>query len=77
MFTSQQYRAKAAAFRAFLANPSRSPDQTKEFRRLEQTYTTLAENEEWMVLNIDKTIQRSKIRDNHTGPLRRKRKSRS
>jgi hypothetical protein len=31
---------------------------------LEQTYTTLAENEEWMAINIDKTVQRRKNRDN-------------
>jgi len=68
MFTAQQYRAKAAEFRAFLANTSRSPNETKEFRELEQTHTTLAENEEWMALHIDRTIQRSKICDNHTGP---------
>ena len=34
----------------------RSPNETSEFRNLEQTYTTLAENEEWMAINIDKTI---------------------
>jgi hypothetical protein len=60
MFTAKQYRAKAAEFRAFLTNTPRSPNQTSEFRDLEQTYTTLAENEEWMALHIDKTIQRRK-----------------
>jgi hypothetical protein len=45
MFTAQQYRAKAAEFRAFLTNTSRSPNETREFRDLEMTYTTLAENE--------------------------------
>jgi len=48
MFTAEQYRAKAAEFRVFLTNTSRSPNETREFRDLEQTYTTLAENEEWM-----------------------------
>jgi hypothetical protein len=53
MFTAEQYRAKAAEFRAFLTNTPRSPNETREFRDLEQTYTTLAENEEWMaVLSI-------------------------
>src|SRR6266513_757751 len=41
MFTAEQYRAKAAEFRAFLTNTSRSPNETSEFRDLEQTYTTL------------------------------------
>jgi hypothetical protein len=47
MFTAQQYRAKAAEFRAFLTNIPRSPNETRECRDLEQSYTTLAENEEW------------------------------
>jgi hypothetical protein len=58
MFTAEQYRAKAAEFRALLTNTPRSPNETKEFRDLEQTYTRLAENEEWMAVNHDKTIQR-------------------
>ena len=36
-----------------------------ELRNLEQTYTTLAENEEWIALNIDKTIQRRKDHGDH------------
>ncbi len=62
MFTAQQYRAKAAEFRAFLI----SPKETREFRDLEQTYTTLAENEEWMAVHLDKTIQRRKNSENRT-----------
>jgi hypothetical protein len=64
MFTAQQYRAKAAEFRSLLANASRSPNEKREFRDLEQTYTTLAENEEWMA--IDKTIQRGKKSEDRT-----------
>jgi hypothetical protein len=66
MFTAEQYRAKAAEFRTLLINTPRSPNETSEFRDLEQTYTTLAENEEWMVVNIDRTIRRRKYRNNHT-----------
>jgi hypothetical protein len=55
MFTAQQYRAKAAEFRAFLTNTSRSPNETREFRDLEKTYTTLAENEEWMAVHLNRT----------------------
>ena len=66
MFTAEQYRAKAAEFRTLLINTPRSPNETSEFRDLEQTYTTLAENEEWMVVNIDRTIRRRKYRDDHT-----------
>jgi hypothetical protein len=64
MFTSEQYRAKAAEFRALLTNTPRSPNETREFRDLERTYTMLAENEEWMAVNFDKTIPRRKDYDN-------------
>ena len=37
-----------------------------EFRDLEQIYTTLAENEEWMAGHIDKTIERRKNCDSRT-----------
>jgi hypothetical protein len=66
MFTAEQYRAKAAEFRPLLTNTLRSPNETKEFRDLEQTYTTLAENEGWMAVNVDKAIQRRKDYDNRT-----------
>jgi hypothetical protein len=66
MFTTEQYRAKAAEFRAFLTNIPRSPNETREFCDLEQIYTTLAENEEWMAVHIDRTVQRRKNYDNRT-----------
>ena len=64
MFTAEQYRAKAAEFRAFLTATPRSPNEMSEFRDFEQTYTTLAGNEEWMAVHIDKTVQRRKNWDN-------------
>ena len=66
MFTAEQFRAKAAEFRALLTNTARSPNETREFRDLEQTYTTLAENEEWMAVHTDKRIPRRKNYDNRT-----------
>jgi hypothetical protein len=64
MFTAKRYRAKAAEFKAFLTDTSRSPNEITEFRDLERIYTTLAENEEWMTIHLDKTIQRSKDHEN-------------
>jgi hypothetical protein len=58
MFTPKQYHAKAAEYRRLLADP-RSPAETREFRNLEQTYTILADNEEWLALNADKIIPAS------------------
>jgi hypothetical protein len=66
MFSAEQYRSKAAEFRTLLTNLPRSAKETSEFN-LEQTYTTLAENEEWMTSNIGMTIRRRKNRDNRTG----------
>src|SRR5260370_5172564 len=66
MFTAQQYRAKAAEFRKFVTQRARSKKETREFLDLEQTYTPLAENEEWMAVHLDKTIQRRKNSENRT-----------
>jgi hypothetical protein len=63
MFSAEQYRAKAAEYREMITNIPRSTNDTNEFRNLEQTYTTLAENEEWMAINVDRTIHRRKDRD--------------
>ena len=64
MHTAQQYRAKAAEFRALLADTVRSPDELRELRGLEQTYTTLAENEEWMEVHVGDTVPRRSTVDN-------------
>jgi hypothetical protein len=59
MFTAKQYRdrAKAAEYTELLKAAS-LPDETREFRRLEQSYRTLAENEEWMADNLEKINRR-------------------
>ena len=75
MLTAQQYRAKAAEFRTFLADTSRSPNEMKEFRKLEQTYKTLAENEEWMALISTRLFNGARFATTIPAPLRRKRRS--
>jgi hypothetical protein len=66
MFSATQLRARAAEFRTLLTQSPCSPNETREFRDLEQTYTVLAENEEWMAVHIDQTIQRIKDSENRT-----------
>jgi hypothetical protein len=66
MFSATQFRAKAAEFRTLLTETACSPNETKEFSDLEQTYTVLAENEEWMAVHIDQTVQRIKDSENRT-----------
>jgi len=65
MLTAEQYRAKAAEYTELLKAAS-SPAETREFHELEQSFLMLAENEEWMAVNLDRTIRRRKKRDNHT-----------
>jgi hypothetical protein len=59
MSTAEQYRAKAAEYTGALDN-LRSPGEAREYRRLEQTYIVLADNEEWLVRNADKVASSSK-----------------
>jgi hypothetical protein len=54
MFTPEQYRAKAARYTQLLKS-TRSPAETQEFRKLEQSYINLAENDEWLAENLEKT----------------------
>jgi hypothetical protein len=55
MFTPEQYRAKAKEY-AEWAKATISPKEAHEFRMLEQTFTTLADNEQWLADNHDKTV---------------------
>ena len=54
MCTAKQYRAKAAEFTELLKTTS-APGEIREFRNLERSYTALAENDEWLAANLDKT----------------------
>jgi hypothetical protein len=56
MFSSQQYRAKAAEY-SELGKKSDAPNEIREFRELESSYTVLADNEDWLKLNHDKAVQ--------------------
>ena len=53
MFTAKQYRARAAEYTELL-KAARLPAETREFRKREQSYLTLAEKEEWMADNLEK-----------------------
>jgi hypothetical protein len=54
MCTAKQYRAKAAKLTE-LQKTTSSPAEIREFRNLERSYVTLAENDEWLADNLDKT----------------------
>jgi hypothetical protein len=58
MFPAERYRAEVVKYRKLLDDPH-SPAEAIEFRSLEQSYRTLADNEEWLTRNADKIVRRS------------------
>jgi hypothetical protein len=55
MFTAEQYRARAVEY-SQLVKIANSPAEMREFKRLEHTFTELADNAQWTVDNYDKTL---------------------
>jgi DNA-binding NtrC family response regulator len=55
MFTPHQYRAKAAEY-AELAKTADRPGNVRELQDLERSFTTLADNEQWLADNYDHTV---------------------
>jgi hypothetical protein len=60
MFTPKQYRAKAAEY-AELAKTASRPNELREYQDLERTFAVLAENEQWMRDNYDKTLHATEL----------------
>ncbi len=55
MFAPELYRAKAAEY-GELARTANSPDGAREFKRREQSYIVLADNEQWVADHQDQTV---------------------
>jgi hypothetical protein len=55
MFTPEQFRAKAAEY-AERIKGSTVASETRDFQALEQRFTALANNEQWLADNYDKTV---------------------
>jgi hypothetical protein len=55
MFTAEQYRAKAIEY-SNLAGIANSPNEVSEFRRLERSFTELADNAQWVTDNRNKMV---------------------
>jgi len=62
MTTSQQYRAKALEA-AQLARQSKSLKDIRQFVQAARSFTTLADNEDWLTANADKIISPDPIRN--------------
>lgn len=56
MFTPNQFRAKAAEY-TVLASSAESPESAREFQKLEQSFSALADNEQWLSDHYDETVQ--------------------
>lgn len=55
MFTPDKFRAKAAEY-AERVKCSTVPSETRDFQALEQRFTALANNEQWLADKYDKTL---------------------
>jgi hypothetical protein len=55
MMTSQQFRARAVEF-GELVKSAHHPDAIRELQRQQRTFTELADNEDWLASNRDKTM---------------------
>ena len=60
MFTPQQYRDKAVGY-GELVKTANGPDERREFQALEKSFTVLADNEQWVADNHDKTVRSTKF----------------
>jgi hypothetical protein len=55
MFAAKQYRDKASEY-ADRGKSSNGSEEAGEFARLEKSFTALADNEEWLSKNYQKTV---------------------
>jgi hypothetical protein len=67
MSTSQQWRAKAAEF-GELANGTNEPGAIREFQQQQRSVTDLANNENWLANNFDKTVHPGESEGGNVGP---------
>ena len=56
MFTAEQFRAKAAESAESLKHTD-VPSKIREFQRSKQSFSMLADNEDWLAANFDKMIR--------------------
>lgn len=56
MFKTELFHAKADVYRN-LGIRTNVPDEAREIQKLERSFTTLADNEQWLTDNHDKAVQ--------------------
>jgi hypothetical protein len=66
MFKAEQFRAKAAESAESLKHTD-VPSEIREFQRSKESFTALAQNEDWLAENFDKIIRSQHIQDDGAG----------
>ena len=61
MFTADDFRNKAAECAAKVEGGS-SPGEIRDLRRLEQSFLSLASNEDWLAANLNKIVHSQDVR---------------
>jgi hypothetical protein len=56
MFTAKQYRAKSNAY-GELSKEAVDPGQIRKYQDSSDSFSSLADNEDWLAVNFDKTLQ--------------------
>jgi hypothetical protein len=56
MFTTKQYRAKSSEY-GELIKGSNDPSQIRKYQDSKDSFSSLADNEEWLADNFDKMVQ--------------------
>jgi hypothetical protein len=60
MFTAEEYRVKAAEYAEMLKQTD-NPQEIRDLNRLKESFTLLAQNEDWLASNFDKIIHAQDI----------------
>jgi len=60
MFTAEEFRVKAAEY-AGLLRQTENPDEIRDLNRLKESFTLLAQNEDWLANNFDRIIHAQDI----------------
>ena len=60
MFTAEEFRVKAAEYAELLRHTA-DPNEVRDLNRLKESFTHLAQNEDWLAHNFDKIIHSEDI----------------
>jgi hypothetical protein len=70
MFTAEQFRAKATEYAEWLKTAV-APSEIIELQRRKQSFSLLAQNEDWLAHNFDKIIHAQDVHPQDDDPVKR------